>query len=180
VGGLEALYLRLKSLFQEGLLKIDAAGSNIATETTLSGIKAQTDRFQFDANNYLRTTVAGDEVGLARDATLQQILGEMSNVGVGSRASGSIILATAADISGGVEATLPAMTKWTLFLHADATVDIYVYLSPDGINWFQITESPISFSAAGDQTVEFGYVARAIKLVASNTTPVTAMIYYVV
>jgi len=82
-----------------------------------------------------------------------------------------------ADISGGVEAALKNFKRWTLYLKAADAIDITIELSPDGgTTWFKVPESPISFSAAGDDVVEFGYDATHIKLTGSNTNAVTAII----
>jgi len=277
------------SNFLRTALASDEVG--LATESTLSGIKTQTDKLQFDANNFLRAAIASDEVGLATDATLtseltrvtkpkiyddtlatpdwvdltRSILQEAKIVGdevglateatlsnilsqlditlstlrdaitaaapnnktladlyeelesiraqldatLSSRASEStlaairdksqwakldnldtllssrapkdegatIIIASAADVSGGVIAALNNFKRWTLYLHTDAAIDITVELSPDGgSSWFLIPESPISFSAAADDVIEFGYDATHIRLTGSNTTPVTAII----
>ena len=105
---------------------------------------------------------------------------QTTGIKVSGRSSNHIVVASNADISSGVTATLPPLTKWTLFLHANGAVDVDIYLSPDDTNWFKVPESPVSFSAAGDQIIEMGYVAEAVKLVGSNTTAVTAIIYYVV
>jgi len=89
----------------------------------------------------------------------------------------TIKIASAADISAGVTAALNNFKRWTLFLHAAAAIDITVELSPDGgTTWFTIPESPISFSAAGDDVIEFGYDATNIRLTGSTTDAVTAII----
>ena len=151
----EALKKLLTKILQVEGVKVDLQGSDIAKDSTLQAIKAQTDRLAFDSEGNLK-------------------------VGQGSRAAGTITVASAADISSGVTANLPPAGRWTLFLHADGAVDVDIYLSPDGTNWFKVPEGPVSFTAAGDEVIEFGYVAKAIKLVGSNTTTVTAIIYYVV
>jgi len=101
------------------------------------------------------------------------------NTKVNSRRDGVISVANG-DISGGVEADLPPATKWTLFLHVNGAIDVSIYLSPDGVDWFEIPESPRSFASAGDDVIEVGYTARKVKLVGSNTTAVLAKIHYVV
>ncbi|MCD6131812.1 MAG: hypothetical protein J7J61_06910 [Candidatus Hydrothermae bacterium] len=80
---LEALYQKLKQLFQEGVLKVDVSGSDMATETTLSSIngkitKADTDNVKvvdevaYDStNDRKKVSIENDAVGLAKDATLQ-------------------------------------------------------------------------------------------------------------
>lgn len=86
---LEALIERLRSLFKEEALRVDAANSGIATETTLSSInskiiKADTDNVTivsepaYDPTNDLKkVSIENDAVGLARDSTLNSILGQL-------------------------------------------------------------------------------------------------------
>ena len=88
----------------------------------------------------------------------------------------TITICISADISGGVEAELGNYRRWTLYLHADGAIDVNIYLSPDGSNWYQPDESPVSFEGAGDKVIEMGYDAYKIKLVGSNTTLVTAQV----
>ena len=82
-----------------------------------------------------------------------------------------------ADITGSVTTQLRNFKRWTLYLKVAGAIDITIELSPDGGNtWFTIPESPISFSGAGDDVIEFGYDATHIKLTGSNTNAVTAII----
>lgn len=86
---LEALIERLRSLFKEEALRVDAANSGIATETTLSSInskiiKADTDNVTivsepaYDPTNDLKkVSIENDIVGLAKDSTLNSILGQL-------------------------------------------------------------------------------------------------------
>jgi len=53
--------------------QLDVALSTRASESTLSAIKTQTDKLQFDANNFLRAAIASDELGLASESTLSAI-----------------------------------------------------------------------------------------------------------
>jgi len=81
------------------------------------------------------------------------------------------------DISGGVTAELSNYKRWTLYLKAADAIDITVELSPDeGNTWYEVPESPVSFSGAGDRVIEMGYDATHIRLTGSNTTRVTAQI----
>ena len=57
--------------------KIVEDGVGLATEATLSDVKAQTDKLQFDASNFLRTALASDEVGLATENTLSSVLSQL-------------------------------------------------------------------------------------------------------
>jgi len=89
----------------------------------------------------------------------------------------TIEICTNADISGGVTAELKNFKRWTLYLKTADAIDITIELSPDGgTTWFTVPESPVSFSAAGDDVIEFGYDATHIRLTGSNTNAVTAII----
>ncbi|RLI73912.1 hypothetical protein DRP04_15250 [Archaeoglobales archaeon] len=89
----------------------------------------------------------------------------------------TITICTNADISSGVIASLKNFKRWTLYLKAAAAMDIKIELSPDGgTTWYEIPDSPISFSAAGDDVLEVGYDATHIKLTGSTTDAVTAQI----
>jgi len=57
--------------------QLDVALSTRASEITLNGIKTQIDKLQFDANNFLRTVISSDEIGMAKDATLNSILSQL-------------------------------------------------------------------------------------------------------
>jgi len=90
---------------------------------------------------------------------------------------GEIVDIADGDISDGVTAELSNYDRWTLFIHVAGAIDITVELSPDGGDtWFEIPESPLSFSAAGDDVNEFGYDATHIRLTGSNTTVTTAQV----
>ena len=89
----------------------------------------------------------------------------------------TITIASAEDISAGKTAALKNFKRWTLYLKVAAAMDITIELSPDGeTTWFEVPESPISFSAAGDNIIEMGYDATHIRLTASTTDNVTALI----
>jgi hypothetical protein len=82
-----------------------------------------------------------------------------------------------ADISGGIVAALEPFRRFTIFLKVTAAIDITVELSPDNqTTWFTIPESPISFTAAGDDVLEVGYDATHIRLTGSTTAAVTAIV----
>jgi len=99
-------------------------------------------------------------------------------VGVARKDAGeTITICTDADISDGVVAALKNFKRWTLYLKVADAIDITIELSPDGgSTWFTVPESPISFSAADDDIIEFGYDATHIKLTGSNANAVTAII----
>jgi len=87
----------------------------------------------------------------------------------------TINIATAEDISGGVTAPLANYNRWTLFIHVADAIDITVEISPDnGDTWYEIPESPLSYSAATDDVLEVGYDGTDVRLTGSNTTDVTA------
>jgi len=56
---------------------VETLVNHVAKETTLSAIKAQTDKLQFDANNFLRVALASDEVNVAKESTLSSILSQL-------------------------------------------------------------------------------------------------------
>jgi len=86
---LEAMYQKLKQLFQEGVLSVDVTSSDIATETTLSNInskivKADTDNVKIigevaydSANDWKKVSVENDSVGLAKESTLSSVLSQL-------------------------------------------------------------------------------------------------------
>ena len=89
----------------------------------------------------------------------------------------TITIASAEDISAGKTAALKNFKRWTLYLKVAAAMDITIELSPDGgTTWYEAPESPVSFSAAGDNIIEMGYDATHIRLTASTTDAVTAQI----
>lgn len=88
-----------------------------------------------------------------------------------------ITVANNEDISGGKTATLKNFKRWTLYLKVAAAMDITIELSPDGgTTWYEAPESPVSFSAAGDDIIEMGYDATHIRITGSTTDAVTAQI----
>lgn len=90
----------------------------------------------------------------------------------------NVQIATAEDISGaGKTGTLKNYLRWTLYLKAADAISITVLLSPDGgTTVYEVPESPIVFSAASDEMIQFGYDANYIKLVGSNGNNVTAQV----
>jgi len=87
------------------------------------------------------------------------------------------------DISGGVDIEVGDGDSFTLYLGvSEATaIDVQVYLSPDGTNWYEPDESPVTFTSGDESAVEhIPYNASAVRLVGSNTTPVKAQIREVV
>lgn len=78
------------------------------------------------------------------------------------------------DISGGVVGTTDNFSRWTIYISAAAAIDITVELSPDGgVTYYEITESPLIFAAAGDMVLEVGYDSTNIRFTGSNVNLVT-------
>jgi len=74
-----------------------------------------------------------------------------------------------------VTAPLKNYDGWTLYTHVAGAIDITVELSPDGGGtWYEIPESPLSYSEETDDANEVGYNGTDIRLTGSNTTDVTA------
>ena len=159
-------------IFRSGnalLISINEDKVGLAKETTLSGIKSQIDKLTFDADNYLFVNV----IKIVNPPNLDVALSTRAPKDEGE----TIEICRDADISGGVEAPLRNFKRWTLYLKVGGAIDIKVELSPDdGNTWFEIPESPISFSSAGDNVIEFGYDATRIRLTGSNTNTVTAIV----
>ena len=92
-------------------------------------------------------------------------------------ASGTSLTDGAEDISGGVEAPLStgtgAASSATLFIETEGALDLTIEFSPDGETWREpASESPIGFDSAGEDIAFVEYDAAAIRVMASNTTPV--------
>ncbi|WP_144901365.1 hypothetical protein [Halobellus captivus] len=87
----------------------------------------------------------------------------------------------AGDISGGVEQEIGDVSSFTLYLDVAAAVDVTVELSPNGgDDWFEVTESPVKFAAAGQDAVHIEYNADRVRLKGSNTENVKAIVREVV
>jgi len=88
------------------------------------------------------------------------------------------------DLTGGVEVDVGDVSAFTLYLGVSTAtaVDVEVYLSPDGgTNYYEPDESPVSVPSDDTSAVEhIPYNASAVKLVASNDTPVKAQLREVV
>lgn len=54
-------------------ISIQTDNVGLAKETTVSGIKSQTDKLTFDASNYLFINIGTDSAGIAKDSTLSGI-----------------------------------------------------------------------------------------------------------
>jgi hypothetical protein len=66
--------------------------------------------------------------------------------------------------------------KWTIYVETSGANNITVELSPDGTNYYEISESPFAFSAAGEKVQTLNYVAKNIKLTGNSGTGVTAFV----
>lgn len=67
------LFEQIKSNTDSILARLDVALSTRASEDTLAGIKAKTDKLTFDTSNYLYINIGADGVGLAKESTLSGI-----------------------------------------------------------------------------------------------------------
>ncbi len=101
---------------------------------------------------------------------------------ISERASGQGQLADAEDISGGVEARTSDTRSTTLYLSVDGAVNITVEVSPDGgETWYVLPESPLKFSAKGDDAIHFRYDFNRLRLESDDgTVDVTAQLREVV
>ena len=93
----EALTKALQSINQDKVLTVPSNPPNLdvklssrASESTLSGIKTQIDKLKFDENNNLQISINAENVGLAKDSSLQSILAKL-DVKLSSRASESTL-----------------------------------------------------------------------------------------
>lgn len=185
---LEALIERLRSLFKEEALRVDAANSGIATETTLSSInskiiKADTDNVTivsepaYDPTNDLKkVSIENDAVGLARDSTLNSILGQLDitlsslrdalkptrtqpvqELSAYSIPGGGVAEFTKSGTDG--YSALVVTVKATYDALATSGVRVRWLYSPDGINFDSVEDAEaqgnyedLSFAAGGTRT----------------------------
>jgi len=89
---LEAMYQRIRALFLEGILRIDAINSNIATETTLTTINGKITKVDTDnvkvvsevaydsATDRKKISIENDSVGLAKESTLADLNSKVTKV----------------------------------------------------------------------------------------------------
>jgi len=90
----------------------------------------------------------------------------------------TVSICEAEDISDGVTASLRNYDGWTLYTHVAGAIDITVELSSDGGDtWYEIPESPLSYSEETDDANVIDYNGTDIRLTGSNTTEVTADVY---
>lgn len=66
-------------------------------------------------------------------------------------------------------------SNWTLFLKTSGAIEISIELSPDGVNWYKATDTLV-FDTADDMIIEFGYIAKYIRLTGNNLALITAQI----
>jgi hypothetical protein len=57
-------------LFKKGILRIDTTGSDMATESTLSSVRSQTDKITYDASNNLKINIGADDIGVAKSSDI--------------------------------------------------------------------------------------------------------------
>ena len=87
----------------------------------------------------------------------------------------------AGDISSGVSAEVGDVSVFTIYLDVAGAIDITVEASPNGRDdWFELQESPISFSEAGETAVQIEYNVTDIRLTGSDGTAVKAVLREVV
>lgn len=125
-------------------IAVDSVG--LAKETTLSGIKTQTDKLQFDASNFLRIAVASSEIQVPVD--IQNILPRKSELyGADETVAQSIQL----DIGG--------FKTVEILARASAPTTFRVEFSFDGATWFTYYSSPTSETFYNDVIVtSAGYI----------------------
>lgn len=93
----------------------------------------------------------------------------------------TVTLCTGQSISGAnrVSGALDCYDRWTLYIATSGACSLTLQLSPDTttppIYWFNPSESPIVFAAAGSGVYEMGYDATYIRLQSNNPSGVTAI-----
>jgi len=96
---------------------------------------------------------------------------------LGERAGEHLVAADAEDISAGIEQVLKDYSRLTFYVHVDGAIDITVEMSPDGgTHWFEIPESPLSYSDVADDVLEVGYDGDRLRITGSNTTATTFIV----
>lgn len=87
----------------------------------------------------------------------------------------------AQDVSGGVESPIGDVNSFTVYLDVAGPVDITIELTPDGgSNWYEPSESPVSFAEAGQEAIRMTYSTDRVRITGSDTTDVQAQIQEVV
>jgi len=108
-------------------------------------------------------------MALESDATIEEIQGR--------KGYQNTVTDGEEDISGGVEHVVGNVPAFTVYIHATATINVSIELSPDGgTNWYTLDESPVEMSAAGDTAVHIKYNATHIRLTGSTGDPVKVQI----
>jgi len=129
---------------------------------------------QYIQNIDLATSALRDALRGVNNNTLTDIVNALTG---GASAGETVTIASAIDISGGVVGNVGNYNRWSLYINASAAIDITVELSPDaGATYYDISESPLVFSAAGDEVYEMGYTANRIRLTGSNVNVCTVQI----
>ena len=81
------------------------------------------------------------------------------------------------DLSGGVEHVIGNVPAVTVYLSAAGSVSVKFEASPDGgTTWFTLPESPVEFTGAGDDVIHIKYNLDRLRLTATNTTGVQAVV----
>lgn len=110
---------------------------NPSTEDTLSGIKAQTDKLQFDADNNLKVDIASSDIQVPVD--LQSILPKKAEL-------------YNADLTVDQEVSLDIGGFKTVEVYAEATsaTTFIVEFSFDNVHWFEYYRSPTAETKYND------------------------------
>lgn len=114
-------------------------------------------------------------MALESDATVEQISGRKgySNVVTGDGSGNAVYQ----DISGGVEHVVGNVPEFTVYLSAQAAINVEVKVTPDnGENWYTLPESPVKFTSQGDDAVHIAYNCTHIRLNGSTADGVKVQI----
>ena len=108
-------------------------------------------------------------MALESDAEIKEIQGR--------KGYSNDVVKPAADISTGVEHVVGNVPSFTIYLSASAAINVAVEVSPNGgTDWYELPESPVKFTAAGDDAVHVSYNCDRVRLTGSTIDPVKAQI----
>lgn len=117
------------------------------------------------------------DITTLRDALLGTGVRDFTDIYNSLTTSPAETLADGVDISGGVDYEAPYENYWrnsSLYISTAGAVDITLEFAPVSGDFYEPSDSPLVFSAAGDEIYEIGYTWKAIQLTGSNATNVTA------
>jgi len=132
VGGVNQTGADWTSYF-ENLTHLNVDLSTIATEATLSGIKSQTDRLNFDANDYLRVSISADTVHLATEATLSGIKAQTDKLNF-DRNNYLYVNIAAETVGLATENTLLSLNSKVPSMASDGSNYLYVHLGASDLD----------------------------------------------